>query len=168
MAHDIPLLISLFAPLVVFTIFGVNAAVVFLSLCLGQVLVQYVGTEAISGLTTLSPHLSELNKSMLQLGLLLAPAVASTFIMIGSVRGKIKKLINILPSMGVGLLATLMGVPLFTPGLRKAIESGSFWKQLSRAEALAVGVTALVSLIFLWTQRRSIKSIEGSGSKHRG
>ena len=72
MAHYIPLLISLFAPLVVFTIFGVNAAVVFLSLCLGQVLVQYVGTEAISGLTTLSPHLSELNKSMLQLGLLLA------------------------------------------------------------------------------------------------
>ncbi len=167
MSHDIPLLILLFAPLVVFTLLGVNAAVVFLSLCLGQVLVQYVGSELISGLTTLSPHFSEVNKSLVQLGLLFAPAVASTVIMIGSVRGNGKKILNALPSVGVGLLAALMSVPLFAPGLRKAVQAGSFWQQLSRAQALAVGITALISLVFLWTQRRSVKSLEGGGGKHR-
>ncbi|HKR82459.1 MAG TPA: hypothetical protein VJR27_05700 [Candidatus Saccharimonadales bacterium] len=167
-AHDLPLLIALFAPAVVLTLLGINAAVVFLSLCLGEVLVKYVAADALSGMTTLSPHMSDLSKTMVQLGFLFAPAIATSLIMIGSVKGKMRRLVNIVPGFGVGLLIVLIGVPLFTPGLRAAIQAGSFWRELSRAQALVVGLTALISLLFLWSQRRSIKATEGRGSRHRG
>ncbi len=168
MSHDLPLIVAIFAPVVVLSLLGINAAVVFLSLCLGEVLVTYVSSEAISALTTLSPHASALSKSMLQLAFLLGPAILSAVIMVFSVRGMVKRVINVLPALGVGLLGTLMGVPLFTPGLRYAIEGGSFWQQLTRAQALVVGVTALISLLFLWSQRRSAKSGEGRSTRHRG
>lgn len=168
LAHDLPLLIALFAPAVVLTLLGINAAVVFLSLCLGEVLVKYVAADTLSGLTTLSPHTSELSKTMVQLVFLFAPAIVTSIIMIGSVKGKAKRLLNILPGIGVGVLIILVGVPLFTPGLRGAIESGSFWRELTRGQALVVGITSLISLLFLWSQRRAIRGEEGRGSRHRG
>lgn len=168
LAHDLPLLIALFAPAVVLTLLGINAAVVFLSLCLGEVLVKYVAVDTLSGLTTLSPHTSDLSKTMVQLAFLFAPAIVTSVIMIGSVKGKAKRLLNILPGIGVGVLIILVGVPLFTPGLRGAIEAGSFWRELTRGQALVVGVTSLISLLFLWSQRRSIRGEESRGSRHRG
>ena len=168
MSHDLPLVIAFFAPVLVLVLLGVNAAMVFLSLCLGQVLVKYVATDAVSGLTMLSPHISDLSKSSLQLAFLFAPAAVTTIIMIGSIRGKIRRLINILPALGVGLLTVILGVPLCTPGLRSAIDSGSLWQQLNRGQALVVGVSAFISLLFLWSQRRSFRPDEVRSSRHHG
>ncbi len=166
MSHDIPLIIAPLVPVVALVVFRVNAAMVFLSLCLGQVLVKYVAGDALSGLATISPHTSELSKSTLQLAFLFAPALVTMIIMIGSVRGKVRQIVNILPALGVGLLTTLLGVPLVAPGLRGAIESGPFWQQLNRGQALVVGVTAFITLLFLWSQRRSFKGEESRSSRH--
>ncbi len=166
MTHDLPLLIALIAPVVLFTVLRVNASVVFLSLCLGQVLVQYVAADTIAVLTAFLPHASELSRSTLQLVFLYGPAVATTVLMLASIRGKIKRLINMIPAAGVGLLGVLLGVPLFTPGLRHALQSGMLWPELTRAQALLVGITALISLLFLWLQRSSGAFEEKKSRRH--
>lgn len=163
MSHDLPLLLALIAPIAILTLLGINAALVFLSLCLGQVLVLYVVPDALDLLGLFSAHVTPISKSTMQLAFLYAPAVLTAVLMIGTVRGKVRRLLNIVPAAGVGLLGVIMGVPLFTPALRRAIEHGTFWPQLSRAQAFVVGVTAMMSLFFLWTQNRSL----GESHRHR-
>ena len=168
MSHDIPLIIALVTPLVALTFLGVNASLVFLSLCLGQVLVKYVASSALAGLSVFSAHTSNVTASALQLGFLFGPAIVTTVLMIGSVHGKLRRILNAVPALGVGLLGTLVAVPLFTPGLRQAIEGGPFWHQLDRGQALVVGITALISLLFLWSQRRSFTTAETRSGRHHG
>jgi hypothetical protein len=165
MSHKVIILIILIAPIVVLTVLRINAALVFLSLCLGDVLVKYVADDAISLMTTLSPHASVISRSTLELALLYAPAVITSVFMIWSVRGWFKIVLNVIPAIGVGFLAILLGVPLFAPGLRNAIQGESLWQNVSRAQAMIVGLTALLSLFFLWAGRRRSRA-EESG-KHR-
>ena len=165
--HTDIVLAALVAPLIVMTVLRVNAVMVFLGLCLGAVMQQYVGGDASSVLHFLLPHASgSVSVSTLNLVLLLGPAVATAFFMVFSVKGKIRMLINILPAAGASLLGILLAVPVLAPGLRFTIEGLSIWQNLLRAEDLIIGVTALMSLIYLWTQRPKNRK-EESGKRHR-
>lgn len=156
---------ALLAPLVVLTILRINAVMVFLGLCLGAVMLRYVGQDANTVLRFLLPHASgNVSTSTLDLIVLLGPAIATAFFMVLSVKGKVKMLINTLPAAGASLLGVLLAVPILSPGLRYAIEGQSLWQTLTRAQDLIIGVSALMSLIYLWTQRPHHKEKEG---KHR-
>jgi hypothetical protein len=158
---------ALAAPLVVLTILRINAVMVFLGLCLGAVMLQYVGSDASSVLSFLLPHASgTVSKSTLDLILLLGPAVATAFFMVFSVKGKIRMFINILPAAGASFLGVLLAVPALAPGLRYAIERQSLWGNLQRAQDLIIGVSTLMSLVYLWTQRPHHKKEEG-GKRRR-
>lgn len=163
MSHDIALIVAFAAPALVFTVLRINAAMVFLSLCLGAVLVKYVGGEANSLITLFAPQAGSVSESSLQLVLLLAPAVATSVLMLFSVHGRIRVAFNALPAMAASMLGLLVAVPLLTPGLRYALQAEPLWRQFTRAQALVVGVGALVSLAFLWTQRRNFRQ----GDKRR-
>ena len=163
MNHNIALIIALAVPIVAFVVLRVNASLIFLSLCLGAVLVQYVASEATTLMHLMSAHVSPLSTSSLQLVLLIAPAVVTTIVTIFSVHGRLKTMINVLPAIAAAALAVLLAVPLLTPGLRHNLQGQVAWHYLSNAEALVVGVGALVSLVFLWTQRNFFKQ----GDKHR-
>jgi hypothetical protein len=153
---------ALVAPLLILTALRINGVMVFLSLCLGSVMLQYVGSDANSVLGFLLPHASgTVSTSTMDLVLLLGPAVATAVFMVFSVKGKFKMLLNILPSAGAAFLGVLLAVPILAPGLRYAIESQSLWEQLLRAQDLIVGISALMSLIYLWTQRPHHKKAEG-------
>lgn len=160
-------LAALAAPLVVLTFLRINAVMVFLGLCLGEVMLKYVGADANSVLHFLLPHASgTVSVSTIDLFLLLGPAVATAVFMVFSVRGKIRMLINIFPAAGTTFLGVLLVVPILAPGLRYAIENLSLWQNLLRAQDLIVGVSALMSLIYLWAQRPHHHKKE-EGSKHR-
>jgi hypothetical protein len=153
---------ALLAPLVILTILRINAVMVFLGLCLGEVMLKYVGGDANSVLHFLLPHASgNVSSSTLDLTLLLGPAAATAFFMVFSVKGKIRTLINILPAAGASLLGVLLAVPALAPGLRFAIEGQSLWQTMLRAQDLIVGVSALMSLVYLWTQRPHHREKEG-------
>ncbi|MGH7157994.1 MAG: hypothetical protein ACREGD_02870 [Candidatus Saccharimonadales bacterium] len=157
MSHDLALIIALAAPVVVLTVLRVNAALVFLSLCLGAVLVEYVAGEANSLITLFSEQAGSVSASTMQLVLLLTPAIVTCIVTIFSLHGKTKMLLNVLPAVAAGSLALLLVVPLLPTGLRFELESQEVWRHLVKAQALVVGVGALASLNFLWLQRGSFK-----------
>jgi hypothetical protein len=155
--HNIALIVALALPAIVFVVLRANASMVFLSLCLGAVLVQYVASEADTMMHLMSAHVSPISTSSLKLILLVAPAAVTTFVTVFSVHGRIKNLINLFPAIATGALAVLLAVPLLPPGLRYNLETQHAWHYLSNAEALVVGVGALISLVFLWSQRSWFK-----------
>lgn len=157
MSHNLALLIALALPVVAFALFRVNAALVFLSLCLGTVLVQYVAGEANSLISLFSEQAGSVSASTIQLALLFAPAGVTCVVTIFSVHGKMKGLYNMLPAVATSAFAILLVVPLLPFGLRFALEEQTIWRTMTQAQAFIVGAGALVSLAFLWTQRRSFK-----------
>ena len=154
MSHDAILLAMLAIPTFALSILRINAVMVFLSLCLGEVLVRFVASEANTMITLFAPHASQISTSTVQIVVLLLPAVLTSVFMVFSIRGKGRLAFNILPALGVGSLATFMLVQLLPGGTQHAIESGALWVQLSKLQALIVSASAIISLVFLWMQRR--------------
>lgn len=130
---------------------------VFLSVCLGAVLVQYVGSQAIDMLGLFTPKANSASQTTIDLCLLLAPAIVTTIVMALSVHGRLKVVLNAVPAAAASMLVVLLTVPLLPKGLMFALMGQPAWRLLSNAEALVVGVGALVSLFFLWTQRRNFR-----------
>lgn len=155
MPQEIFLIIALVLPLLALAILRINAVMVFLSLCLGDVLVRYVASEANSMLELFAPNASSIGLSTIHIIILLAPAVLTSVFMLFSVRGRGKQILNILPAAGTSSLAVLLVVPLLPAATRHAIQGQQLWMQLSKLQALIVGASAILSLLFLWAQRRN-------------
>lgn len=152
-------------PVVLLMVLRANAALVFLSLCLGDVLVQFIANDASSFLTTFSGSHTitsvTTSNSNVKIALLLLPVILTTIFMIKTVHGTSRLLLNVLPAAGVGLLGALLVVPLLPPGVAHNIIDSSLWDQVQKAQALIVGASAVVCLLVLWLQRPK------SGGKHR-
>jgi hypothetical protein len=141
----------------------INATLVFLSLCLGDVLVQFVAPDANTFFQLFSAHVPaglDKGNDTVKIILLLLPVILTAIFMIRTINGWPKQLLNILPAAGVGLLGSLLVVPLLPPGLSHNIVHSSLWSQLEKAENLIVGTSALSCLLVLWLQRPQ------TGGKH--
>jgi hypothetical protein len=139
------------APVLVLMLLRINATMVFLSLCLGYVVMQFLGADAKTFADVFMTH-AAVSTNIMQLGLLLFPAIFTTLFMIRTVRGA-KLVMNILPAVAVGSLTVLFVVPLLPPGTSHAITGLRLWQEAIRLQDIIVGAGALVSLLFLWTQR---------------
>jgi hypothetical protein len=138
-------------PVILFTLLRVNAAIVFLSICLGDVLVQYMASDAVSLMTTFMPSL-HMDAGTAKLILLGIPVILTILIMIKSLRGS-KVIFNILPAAGCGVLLALIAVPLLPPGTAATIMVSPIWNQVMRLQDLLVGASALLCLLNLLMQR---------------
>lgn len=149
----------------------INAALVFLSLALGNLLVQFVAEDADSFMSILqSSQVTqpvEPTSDVIKLLLLLLPVLLTAIFMIKTVKGP-KLLLNILPAAGVGLLGALLAVPLLGPGLSAEIMSSGLWIEASKAQNLIVGSSALICLFVLWLQRPKAGGGEDKHAKHHG
>ena len=132
------LIAILVLPVIALTVLRINAVMVFLSLCLGNVLVQYVASDANSLLEMFAPNASQISTSTIQLVVLLLPAVLTSVFMVLSVHGRGKTLMNLLPAAGTGLLAALLIVPLLPAGTRFGIQAQPLWSELSKLQSLIV------------------------------
>jgi hypothetical protein len=158
MPQTVLLGLMIVAPMVALAALRINAVFVFLSLCLGDVLVKFVAGEANSLVSLLAPHASSASVSTVKLVLLFGPAVITSALMVLSVHGRLRNLLNLLPAAGAAFLGVLLAVPLFTSGLRRALESEAAWQQLSRAQALIVGISAIICVALLLNQRQGHES----------
>jgi hypothetical protein len=147
-------------PIIILLVLRVNATIVFLSLCLGNVLVQFVANDTTSFLT-----LHNLGNDTIKLILLLLPVVLTTIFMIKTIRGKTRLLLNVLPAVGVGLLGTLLVVPLLPPGLSHNVIDSKLWWRVTDLKDVIVSASAIVSLLVLWLQRP--KTGEKHGKKQK-
>jgi len=170
MSPAIALSAIVLVPVLVVMILRVNAALVFLSLCLGNVLVQFIAPDANSFLALFSAHVPkgvDTGNNFIKILLLLFPVVLTAVFMIRTVRGRGRLALNLLPAAGVGMLGGLLVVPLLPSGLSHNIIDSSLWSQVQRAQDLIVGASALICLFVLWLQRP--KTGEGhKGKKHKG
>jgi hypothetical protein len=142
-------------PVLALMVLRINAALVFLSLCLGDVLVQFVAKDTTEFLTLHSNKLPQASTAgnSIKLILLLLPVVLTAIFMIRTVSGRGKLFLNLLPAAGVGLLGALLVVPLLPPGLAHNVVGSSLWTQANHAQDLIVGGSAVICLFVLWLQR---------------
>lgn len=167
MDPNIILIALLAAPVLLLMLLRVNAALVFLSLCLGAVLVQFVGPDAatiVSSTSARSPDIPP-DRTLVNLVLQLLPVVLTTVIMIHSVKGRAKLAFNLLPALGVGALVALLSVPLLSAGLTGSITQLSLWRELENLQTLIISVSTLLTLLFLWMHRPQASHDEKAG-KH--
>lgn len=154
-------------PVVLMMMLRINAALVFLSLCLGSVLATYVAEDAGFLMTLFAndvPQAGSVTDSSIKLALLLLPVVLTAVFMIRTVRGP-RLALNILPAIGVGLLGALLIVPLLPPGVSNGITSLPLWTEVTNMQDLIVGASALLCLLVLWMQRPKTGG-EGKHGKH--
>ena len=143
-------------PAVLLMLLRVNATLVFLSLCLGSVLVQFVAPDANTFLQLFSARVPEgigTGNDTVKIVLLLLPVLLTAIFMIRTVKGHAKLLLNVLPAAGVGLLGALLVVPLLPGGVSANITDSSLWEEVQKAQNLIVGGSALTCLLVLWIQR---------------
>jgi hypothetical protein len=157
MSYDVILIAALALPLLVFMVFRVNAAMVFLSVCLGAVLVDHVASDASMIAGSFSPKTNSLSQTTIDLGLLLIPPLVTTIIMALSLHGRLRVFINLFPAAAASMLLVLLAVPMLPRSLAFNLMTQNTWRILSNSEALVIGAGALVSLFFLWTQRGSFR-----------
>ncbi len=162
------LLIMLAVPFIALMALRINASLVFLALCLGNVLVQFVGPDAatiLSSTTARTPGGVAPSQSIINLALLLLPVALTMVIMIHTVKGA-KLAFNTLPALGVSVLAALLAVPLLSEELTGSITSLGLWDKLQSLETLILTATTLLCLLFLWMQRPKKKHDDEGGKHH--
>lgn len=158
------------APVILLMLLRINATLVFLSLCLGNVLVQFASKDVSNLLSLFSaraPGQVATANANISLILLLLPTVLTALFMIKTVRGNGKLALNLLPSVGVGVLGALLVVPLLPGGVHYDITNVSLWTQAQAAQGTVVGASATVCLLVLWMQRPK-SSHDDKHSKHKG
>ncbi len=163
MTHEVALIIALVLPVLVFLALRVNTPLVFLSVCLGAVLVDHVSRDADLIVGSFSPTTNTLSQTTIELGLLLIPPIVTTVIMAFSVHGRMRVFLNLFPAAAASMLLVLLTVPMLPRNLAFNLMSQDVWRVLSNAEALVIGVGALVSLFFLWAQRRHFRKPDKKG-----
>ncbi len=163
------ILVALLAlPIVLVMWLRINAAQIFLSLCLGNILVEFVGADAAKILSSTSAQTygTEPSLAYVNLGLLLLPVVATAVIMIHSVKGNAKLAYNLLPAIGVSLLGILLALPLLPPHLTGVILDLPLWRQLENLQTLILSISTLLVLLFLWMQRPKKSGGDEKHGKH--
>jgi hypothetical protein len=167
----ITLLAIILVPIIVIMALRINATLVFLSLCLGSVLTQFVADDAgwmMSIAAEGVPQTGSVTESTTKLFLLLFPVVLTAIFMIKTVHGTGKLVMNALPAAGVGLLGAMLAVPFLPTDLANTITVSSLWVEVTKLQDLIVGASALLCLFVLWTQRPKTGHAEGKHGKHHG
>src|SRR3954466_10196044 len=104
MSPEVTLGLIVAVPVLILMFLRVNAALVFLSLCLGNVLVQFVAPDASSFMALFSASIPagvDTGNDTLKIVLLLFPVVLTAIFMIRTVKGFGRLLLNLLPAAGV-------------------------------------------------------------------
>ncbi len=145
------------APAVLFSLLRIDAVYVFFGLCLGDVLVKFMGGDAQSFISAFFPHSGYTETSATLIGLMLLPAIFIAAAMFHSVRGA-KVLTNVIPSLCVGILALLLVEPLLSAGTRGALQNQTIWNKVVQAQTLIVGAVSLLIIVLLIVGHKQAKS----------
>lgn len=163
MNSDIVLIAAIAVPVVLLLALRTHAAIVFLSLCAGSILLKYIGDDAVLSLSFLWS--GEVAESVIRLGVLLIPVLLSAIFLRRSMSGP-KFIVNILPAVVVGVVGALLAVPLLPNATQGNLTGSQAWQTLEQAQELIVGAGILVSLAGLWIAHRSTHDKGHHKGKH--
>jgi len=143
-----------FIPLIIVAVFTVlllflrtNAAVCFLALCAGSVLVEYSGTNIAliaSSVTSGASYASHTAKIVL---LLVPLVIVAVFL-----RGQLPKALiplGFIPALATSLLALVLIVPLLPDHVAESVTSTETWAVVTQYQELTVGLGVVMSVVLL-------------------
>lgn len=163
---DIILVIAAALVLLFFVALRINASLVFLSLCLGYVLVQFVANDADSFVNFIAPNRDSVTASSMRLFLLFAPAAMTILITLFSMKGRVKPVMNVLPAIGATALVMLFVVPQLPSPIMHTVQDSQFWGHFTKVQAAFITGGAVFSMLVLWSQRQSLHG--DAHGKHHG
>lgn len=148
-----------FLPLIIVAVFTVlllflrtNAAVCFLALCAGGVLVEYSGTNVSLIASSLSSGYQYAPNIARILLLLLPMFVCALFL-----RGQLPKALvplGFIPAVATSLLALLLIIPLLPEHVSNSVVSTETWTVVTQYQELTVGVGVVMSVVLLVTMSK--------------
>jgi hypothetical protein len=134
-------------PVVFILLLRSNAAIVFLSLCAGSVLATYASNDALS---VVSGKVAQNNlPSLVQIGLLVVPAILSLLMLRKSV-SPAKLPLNAITAVAAGVLVVILVVPLLPGGVQANILQSSIWSQTAKYHSWAIAGGTFITLVSLW------------------
>ncbi len=164
MSYNIVLILAIGLPALAVLWWRANAAIIFLSLCAGSLLLHYVAHDTNVAVTVFT-HNATITATWLQLAILLAPAILTTVFLRHSMPVS-KLLYNLLPAIAVGLVGVLVTVPILSGGISNQLTHTPTWQFLQQYQDVIVGTGAFISLLVLWlTHHRPHHETRGRGHR---
>ena len=152
-------------PTILIMLARTKAALIFMALCVGAVLSNYVGDTALDMVQMFVRSYDQTTASIVQIGLLLFP-VLLTLLFLSRTLSKSKLFMNLLPALLTGIAVLFLVVPLLPPGTSGSIYATDVWNQLSAYQAALLSAAALLSLAQLWATGHSNRIKDKSKKKH--
>lgn len=143
-------------PFALICIFRAKAALVFMALCAGSVLTTFVSKTGLDLFQAFARSYSATTQSVVQISLLLLPAVLTILFLRATVSGT-SFILNLLPAALTSIMTLYLVVPLLPPGTSNAVTGTSLWGQLVQYQAVIVGSAVVVSVLQLWSGSRSAR-----------
>ena len=151
-------------PFLLIVILRANAAITFMSVCLGSVLVNYTAADVVSIASGLASKPAHGYVQWVSLVLLVVPFVLALLFTRKNVKGG-KQLLNAVPALATGLLFALLVIPLLAGSLQHQIEHQKVWHMLDDLQTAVILGGAFFSLLFLLVSHRHHSGEEKHG-KH--
>jgi hypothetical protein len=167
MAPSLLLGLIVVVPILLIFLLKVNAAAVFMSLCVGEVLVLFLSNDAGTLSGVVSPGSASISQASLKLALLLIPPILTLIFMYHGVKGSVMMTMNVIPAIAVGLVGALLAEPLLSESFQKTLNHSSLWHHLILYQGSVVACAAAVSLVFFLLQRQSRPRAKKRGHKHQ-
>lgn len=165
MVHIVILGAIVLLPVLLTTLLRSNAAIAFMAVCVGSVLVTYTSSDVTSVASGFSTHSVLATSDWVKLALLVIPLVVTVLFTRKAVKGLAQLIFNGLPALATGLLLALLVIPLLPSSVQRPIESQSVWHQLLNLQTAIVLGGALLSLLFLLSSHRTLRKSETKHSK---
>lgn len=153
MMYNVILVAAIALPVLLLMLLRAHAAIVFLSLCAGSLLVKYVGYDATTAANMFSSRDSNAFTAVILILVMLLPVLLSAFVLRRSVSGA-KMIINIVPAAAVGVVGALLVVPLLPGGIQYNLTNTQIWIFMQQYENFIIGTGILLSLFIMWYSLR--------------
>jgi hypothetical protein len=149
-------------PLLLTFLLKSNAALSFLALCAGFVVISFAGSD----LQNLTGQLNfSIDSSIVNLVLLILPFVLTLLITRKSFSKKGGLVLHGLIALCAGALLALIGIPLLSESVRANFANSDLWTNLQKIQASIVGAGVFLSLVVLWA--KSLKKPSVKDRKHK-
>lgn len=148
---DIFVIASIAVPALLILAFRSNAALAFLSLCVGNVLAQVAATDTNQVLGA-AARLPSDSAQTISLVLLLLPPLMTAIFMIRTVK-KSHIALQFLPAIGLGAAALILSQPYLPPSFSQQLATSPIWGRLDKLQVIIIGLSAFICLMVVWAQR---------------
>ena len=144
---DVILAILVFAPLGLTFLLKSNAALAFLALCAGFVLISFSDIN----IQDLTKNLSfQLTSSTFNLILLIIPYAGTLLLRRKALHGQLKSVLQYLAALCGGVLLALVAIPLLNESARLNFANSWAWDDLQKIQTPVIIAGVVISLSLVW------------------